>query len=101
MENSNLGNDILASLAEVQNHLAKKIELTSRIIKVPEAPDIKKIRKRFGYTQKDFALNFGFTLKAVQEWEQGRRNPERSARILLNIIDKDPSVVTRALQDFT
>jgi putative transcriptional regulator len=33
----------------------------------------------------------------VRDWEQGRRRPERSARILLKIVEKDPEAVTRAL----
>jgi putative transcriptional regulator len=33
----------------------------------------------------------------VRDWEQGRRKPERSARILLRIVEKEPEAVTRAL----
>ncbi len=99
-ENNNLANEILSSLNEVKNHLEGNLNLTSRVAKVPETPNIKDIRKKLGYTQNEFANHFGFSLKSIQEWEQGRRNPERSSRILLAIIDQDPSVVEKALGNF-
>jgi DNA-binding transcriptional regulator YiaG len=46
--------------------------------------------------QKAFVQRYGFTLSAVRDWEQGRRTPERSARILLRVIEQAPSVVERA-----
>ena len=48
-------------------------------------------------SQEAFARRYGFTVSAVRDWEQGRRQPERSARILLTIIKRDPAVVRRAL----
>ena len=39
----------------------------------------------------------GLDVRAVQEWEQGRRVPDRAARVLLTVIDRDPESVVRAL----
>ena len=36
-------------------------------------------------------------VRAVQDWEQGRRVPDRAARVLLTVIDRDPESVVRAL----
>ena len=66
-------------------------------VHVPETVDVKKIRRRLGLSQEAFARTYGFALSAVRDWEQGRRNPERSARILLKIVEKEPDAVTRAL----
>jgi putative transcriptional regulator len=33
----------------------------------------------------------------VRDWEQGRRNPDRAARTLLLVIDRNPKAVERAL----
>jgi putative transcriptional regulator len=66
-------------------------------IHVPEKVDVKKIRARVGLSQEAFAATYGFALSAVRDWEQGRRRPERSARILLKIVEKEPEAVTRAL----
>jgi putative transcriptional regulator len=66
-------------------------------VHVPSRIDVKKIRTRLGLSQESFAQTYGFALSAVRDWEQGRRQPERSARILLKVVEKEPEAVTRAL----
>lgn len=66
-------------------------------VHVPEKIDVKKIRARLRLSQQAFAETYGFTLAAVRDWEQGRRRPERSARVLLKIVQKEPEAVMRAL----
>ncbi len=66
-------------------------------VHVPKKIDVRKIRRRLGLSQEAFAETYGFALSAVRDWEQGRRNPERSARILLKIVEREPDAVTRAL----
>ena len=55
--------------------------------------DVAAIRKKTGLSQSKFAEKFGFAKSAVQQWEQKRRTPERSAKLLLRIIETNPSVV--------
>ena len=43
------------------------------------------------------ADRFGLDARALQDWEQGRRVPDRAARVLLTVIDSDPEAVVRAL----
>ena len=50
---------------------------------VPDDVDVKALRRRLGYSQSQFSRRFGFAIDAVQDWEQGRRMPDRTARILL------------------
>jgi len=64
---------------------------------VPATVDVRAIRNKLGLSQRGFAERFGFSLRTVQQWEQGRAMPERSARILLKIIDSEPQAVERAL----
>lgn len=66
-------------------------------VHVPATIDVKKIRARLGLSQESFAQAYGFALSAVRDWEQGRRQPERSARILLKVVEKEPEAVSRAL----
>jgi putative transcriptional regulator len=66
---------------------------------VPEEVDVKAIRLGLGLTQPKFSSRFGFYVRAVQEWEQKRRKPERSARILLQVIAREPEAVKRALAE--
>jgi len=67
-------------------------------VHVPKTIDVKAIRARLGLSQTAFAARFGFTTAAVREWEYGRRQPERSARVLLAVIAREPEAVDRALR---
>ena len=64
---------------------------------VPEEVDVAAIRRRLGLSQAEFASRYGFTLDAVQNWEQGRRRPEGAARAFLRVIEREPEAVQRAL----
>jgi putative transcriptional regulator len=66
-------------------------------IEVPEAVDVADIRGSLALSQAAFARKFGLDVTAVQAWEQGRRRPDRTARILLAVIAKEPEAVLRAL----
>ena len=52
---------------------------------------------RWGLSQRRFAQRFGLDVTAVHAWEQGRRHPDRAARILLAVIAREPEAVRRAL----
>ena len=60
-------------------------------------PDIKAIRKRLHVSQSEFALMIGVSKGTLQNWEQGRREPEGPARALLHVADKNPQAVLEAL----
>ena len=66
---------------------------------VPASLDVRAIRGKTGLSQAAFAAHFGFPLGTVRDWEQGRRGPETSARVLLTVIDREPDAVLRALSD--
>lgn len=66
-------------------------------VRVPDMIDVKAVRNKLGLTQAQFALQFGFKLDTVRNWEQAKRVPEASARALLKIIENEPEAVTRAL----
>jgi putative transcriptional regulator len=68
------------------------------VVHVPDAIDVKAIRQKLGLSQEAFALHFGFSPAAVRDWEQGRRQPEQAARVLLMVIDEAPQTVERVLR---
>ena len=67
------------------------------IVHVPDEVNVRAIRKRLALTRVEFANRFGFSADAVKEWEIGRRKPDRSARVLLKIVEHEPDAVRRAL----
>jgi putative transcriptional regulator len=64
---------------------------------VPELIDVKAVRLKMGLSQAKFANQFGFSVDAVRNWEQGRRQPDIAARAFLMVIDREPEAVRRAL----
>lgn len=68
----------------------------SRVFKITP-PLIKDIRKRLNLSQSDFALMIGVSLSTLQNWEQGRREPDGPAKALLKVASKNPKAVMDAL----
>jgi len=94
-----LGRDLEAAMREVLAHVRGEITLPSRIVNIPQETDVRAIRARFKLSREKFAARFGLDHRAVQEWEQGRRRPDRATRVLLKIIEREPEAVERALAD--
>jgi putative transcriptional regulator len=90
-------NKIMQGIEEAGAYLDGTADKRGYRVRVPEKVDVRKIRTRLGLSQESFATTYGFALSAVRDWEQGRRHPERSARILLKIVEKEPDAVLRAL----
>jgi putative transcriptional regulator len=61
------------------------------------APDVKAIRERLGLSQARFAALMGVSPRTLQNWEQGRREPEGPAKALLKVVDREPEAVLQAL----
>lgn len=79
----------------VENYQEKNPEASESEHIIPEAAML--IRLGLGLTQPEFSLRFGFDVRAVQDWEQKCRQPERAARVLLTVIAHEPEAVSRAL----
>jgi len=63
----------------------------------PVPVNVAGLRQRMGLTQEQFAARFGFSVATLRHWERGDRNPQGAALVLLNVIERDPSAVMRAL----
>ncbi len=96
-ERTQVGNEIEAALGEVLAHVRGETDLSCRIVDDPAADRILALRKRLRLSRQKFADRFGLDARALQDWEQGRRVPDRAARVLLTVIDRDPEAVVRAL----
>ncbi len=92
------GHELETALGEVLAHVRGETSLPCRIVDDPAAEHIVALRKRMKLSRQKFADRFGLDARAVQDWEQGRRVPDRAARVLLTVIDRDPEAVMRALE---
>ncbi len=64
-------------------------------IRIPHPLDVAAIRGALALSQSDFASRFGLAVATVRDWEQGRRIPDRAARVLLGVIRQEPETVAR------
>jgi len=74
-------NKMIASDPDTAPDMSKKRDW--RHVLTPQVPDVQALRRKLGLSQSEFAARFGFSVRTVQEWEQGRALPDRPARILL------------------
>ena len=61
--------------------------------------DVQFLRQKFGVSQSAFAKLMGVSVNTLQNWEQGRRQPTGSARILLTIAYRQPSLFRETLAE--
>ena len=57
----------------------------------------RRVRRRLGLTQVEFALRIDVPHETIRNWEQGKRCPTGAARALLRVLDKAPETALRAL----
>lgn len=89
------GEELIESLKEVVAHKRGEIELEQVL---PRPIDVKAIRKRVKMSQAEFSRAYGISKRALQEWEQGGRQPDSAARSYLTVIARKPAAVRQALQ---
>ena len=66
-------------------------------IAIPKEVDVHAIRVKLHMNRREFAEHFGFSLRTLEKWEQGMRQPEGPARAYLTVIAHNPKAVEQAL----
>ena len=90
MTNRDIGAEILEGLKEIQEYKKGKIKLRTTRLSAPSEP--KAIRSKLELSQSAFARMLGVSLRTLQDWEQGRRQPQGPAIALLRIAEQHPNV---------
>ncbi|HOB02240.1 MAG TPA: helix-turn-helix domain-containing protein [Casimicrobium huifangae] len=78
--------DLLASVKQMKSGRAAR---TTQVI-VTAASEA---RARTGLTQGEFAELLGVSVRTLQDWEQGRRDPTGAAQTLLRVAVKHPKIL--------
>ena len=81
--------DLLASVKE-----AKRGQGRSTHVPVSAATEA---RLKVGLSQSAFAELLGVSVRTLQEWEQGRREPSGAARTLLKIAMQSPQALRQSV----
>jgi len=56
---------------------------------------IVRAREKSGLSQGQFAVLLGASVRTLQDWEQGRREPSAAAKTLIRIADLAPAVLRK------
>ncbi|MBW2167544.1 MAG: helix-turn-helix domain-containing protein [Deltaproteobacteria bacterium] len=79
-----------------QSSFTKK-ELNSLGVKIPDivitSAEIKEIRKKTNLSQAVFAKLLNVSSSSVKQWEQGKRVPTGSTKVLLELLNKSPHLL--------
>ena len=84
--NRDIGAELLQSVRQMKTGRAAKIH------KVTVSPVIS-ARMKSGLSQTEFAKLLGVSVRTLQDWEQGRREPSGAAKTLIAIAERSPEVL--------
>ena len=89
-----LFDELLASVREGGAILrgARRPTRSTRSTRIAE-PDVRLLRERYRLSQSKFAALMGISVATLRNWEQGRRRPEGSAKVLLRVVARHPEIV--------
>jgi len=87
---------LMQGLREARAHLRGE-RVKGLKVHVPPELDVAAIRKRAGLSQAAFARSIGVAAGTIKNWEQGRRQPEGPARVLLGMLHHNPHIVEEVL----
>ena len=84
----NLGQEILQGIQDIKaGRVGRRYTVASYAII--------RAREKSGLSQAQFAALLGVSVRTLQEWEQGRREPSRAAQTLIRIADLHPEVLRK------
>ena len=83
--------ELLSSVKEAKDIMQGKKE-PSRKFYIQE-PNAKEIRQKLHLTQNQFASLMNISIHTLRNWEQGRRQPEGPAKVLLNVANNHPNIL--------
>ena len=85
-----LGAELLESVCQMKAGRAGK---THKVAILP----VVSARMKSGLPQSAFAKLLGVSVRTLQDWEQGRREPSGAAKTLIAIAERRPEVLREAL----
>ena len=60
---------------------------------VHEPVNVRQVRASTKLTRQRFAAKYGLDVRTVEQWEQGRRKPDKSTETYLRLIEREPEKV--------
>ena len=83
--------ELLSSVKEAKDIMQGKKEPSRRFY--IDEPNAKEIRQKLLLTQNQFASLMNISIHTLRNWEQGRRQPEGPAKVLLNVANNHANIL--------
>jgi putative transcriptional regulator len=98
MKRKNVAADVVDAMREAAE-IAEGKRMAAAVRTFPQLPeiDVRAVRAATGLSRSEFARKYALDPRALQDWEQGRRRPDRAARAYLTVIARRPAAVEEAL----
>lgn len=90
MDKRDIGAEILDGIREIKQYKKDEVSLKTTELSEPSPPQV--IRSKLNMSQSAFAGLLGVSIRTLQDWEQGRREPQGPAVALLRIAEQHPEV---------
>ncbi len=81
-----LGAELLTSVREMKAGIRARVHR-------PEISEIARARLVSGLSQNAFATLLGVSVRTLQDWEQGRREPSGAAKTLFRVAERHPEIL--------
>jgi len=91
LEVQNFRRDLLHSVKQMKTGKAAR---KSRV----KVPAVVAARNKSGLSQAQFAELLGISVRTLQKWEQGEREPSGAAKSLIRIAQRHPEVLVDAMK---
>ncbi len=89
-----LGQRLIKGVQEIKSGGGKRYKVTP-------PTGVRLVRARMGLSQAEFAARLNISVRTLQEWEQGSRNPSGAAVALLDIAYHHPNIFMSRDPDHT
>jgi putative transcriptional regulator len=98
MKRKNVAEELVAAMREAAAIAQGEAEpAAAHSYPLPLDVDVRAVRAASRLSRTEFARRFALDPRALQDWEQGRRRPDRAARAYLTVIARHPEAVVEAL----
>lgn len=81
-----IGAELLTSIREMKAGIRARVHR-------PEISQVAHARLAAGLSQSAFAGLLGVSVRTLQDWEQGRREPSGAAKTLIRVAERHPEVL--------
>ena len=98
MRSNKKNSELQPSHHELMRRVRPKKEAVPGRKPLAKVPAVVTVRNASGLSQAQFAVLLGVSVRTLQKWEQGTRDPSGAAKSLIRIAQRHPEVLVDVIQ---